>query len=114
MDRGLSYRVHSSRYCNKIRSVAVPFRVSSLQLADPAQIVSPFDRGDNVDEVFLHKSNASYYASYFKILFLLRTFIKNDEIDERDDLSDDDELPLTSENVELVLDEMRPYLQADG
>lgn len=27
---------------------------------------------------------------------------------------DDDELPLTRENVELVLDEMRPYLKADG
>jgi hypothetical protein len=26
----------------------------------------------------------------------------------------DDELPLTRENVELVLDEMRPYLQSDG
>jgi len=31
-----------------------------------------------------------------------------------DDLDDDDELPLTRENVELVLDEMRPYLQSDG
>lgn len=27
---------------------------------------------------------------------------------------DDDELPLTRENVERVLDEMRPYLKADG
>ena len=26
----------------------------------------------------------------------------------------DDELPLTLENVEKVLDEMRPYLQSDG
>eukprot|EP01041_Mallomonas_annulata_P007930 gene7930-16236_t len=30
------------------------------------------------------------------------------------DMDDDDELPLTRENVELVLDEMRPYLQSDG
>jgi hypothetical protein len=28
--------------------------------------------------------------------------------------ADDEELPLTRENVELVLDEMRPYLKADG
>ena len=27
---------------------------------------------------------------------------------------DEDELELTRENVELVLDEMRPYLMADG
>lgn len=32
--------------------------------------------------------------------------------DDEDD--DDDELPLTRENVELVLDEMRPYLKSDG
>lgn len=32
--------------------------------------------------------------------------------DDEDD--EDDELPLTRENVELVLDEMRPYLQSDG
>lgn len=30
------------------------------------------------------------------------------------DLGDDDELELTRENVELVLDEMRPFLKADG
>ena len=29
-------------------------------------------------------------------------------------IDDDDELPLTRENVELVLDEMRPYLESDG
>lgn len=34
--------------------------------------------------------------------------------DNEDDDDDDDELPLTRENVELVLDEMRPYLQSDG
>lgn len=34
--------------------------------------------------------------------------------DDEDDDDDDDELPLTRENVELVLDEMRPYLQSDG
>lgn len=33
---------------------------------------------------------------------------------ELDDKDDDYELPLTRENVELVLDEMRPYLQSDG
>jgi lysyl-tRNA synthetase class 2 len=27
---------------------------------------------------------------------------------------DDDELPLTRANVEIVLDEMRPFLKADG
>lgn len=31
-----------------------------------------------------------------------------------DAYDDDDELPLTRENVELVLDEMRPYLESDG
>lgn len=30
------------------------------------------------------------------------------------DTDGDDELPLTRENVELVLDEMRPYLKSDG
>ena len=34
--------------------------------------------------------------------------------DDDDDDEDEDELPLTRENVELVLDEMRPYLQSDG
>ena len=31
-----------------------------------------------------------------------------------DGLDDDDELELTRDNVELVLDEMRPFLKADG
>lgn len=35
-----------------------------------------------------------------------------DKDDDTDD--DDEELPLTIENVERVLDEMRPYLQSDG
>ena len=30
------------------------------------------------------------------------------------DIGDDYELELTRENVELVLDEMRPFLKADG
>jgi hypothetical protein len=34
--------------------------------------------------------------------------------DDDDDDNDDYELALTRENVELVLDEMRPFLQADG
>jgi len=36
------------------------------------------------------------------------------ESDDDADDDEDDELPLTRENVELVLDEMRPYLQSDG
>mmetsp|Transcript_22764 Transcript_22764/g.21999 ORF Transcript_22764/g.21999 Transcript_22764/m.21999 type:complete len:231 (-) Transcript_22764:303-995(-) len=35
-----------------------------------------------------------------------------DSLDDLDD--DDDDLELTEENVELVLDEMRPFLKADG
>eukprot|EP01038_Epipyxis_sp_PR26KG_P011630 gene11630-15577_t len=38
----------------------------------------------------------------------------NATTDDDDDDNDDDELPLTRENVELVLDEMRPYLMQDG
>jgi Fe-S cluster biogenesis protein NfuA len=38
---------------------------------------------------------------------------KGGTVDDDDD-DDEDELPLTRENVELVLDEMRPYLQSDG
>jgi hypothetical protein len=37
----------------------------------------------------------------------------NDKNNNDDDL-DEYELSLTRENVEIVLDEMRPYLQADG
>ena len=29
-------------------------------------------------------------------------------------VEDEEDLPLTRENVELVLDQMRPYLKADG
>jgi len=38
---------------------------------------------------------------------------KEDHGDDDDD-DDDDELPLTRDNVERVLDEMRPYLKSDG
>ena len=39
---------------------------------------------------------------------------KGGTADDDDDDDEDEELPLTRENVELVLDEMRPYLQSDG
>lgn len=38
----------------------------------------------------------------------------NSSAESTDEEDDDDELPLTRENVEKVLDEMRPYLQSDG
>jgi len=54
-----------------------------------------------------------------------RTRDDNDEDDDDDDdedgllgsqitIEDEEDLPLTRENVELVLDQMRPYLKADG
>ena len=61
---------------------------TSLQAAEEEQIISPFDR------------------------------VENDNDDEwESDLGEGDfgdDLPLTAENVEMVLDEMRPYLKADG
>ena len=36
------------------------------------------------------------------------------EVADMDDDDDDECLPLTLENVEIVLDEMRPYLMSDG
>jgi hypothetical protein len=61
-----------------------------------ATIVSPFDSSS---------SGSSSSASATN---------KPSPSDDDDDFDDDDDLPLTAENVELVLDEMRPYLKADG
>lgn len=42
-------------------------------------------------------------------------FARPDVTDDMDDDDDDDDvLPLTLDNVEAVLDEMRPYLMSDG
>lgn len=65
------------------------FSSSSSITALSATVVSPFESGG--------PGTASSAAS---------------DADEYDD--DEDDLPLTAANVEMVLDEMRPYLKADG
>lgn len=58
-------------------------------------------------------SNWRLYASTEPII---SPFANQDTAEDNDDDSEEDdyELPLTRENVEMVLDEMRPYLQSDG
>ena len=86
------------------------FTRSALRMAVDS-IVSPFDSTSTAsldDLVCKFRVNRTRSIYYFITTFVtwrtLHVSIKDD----------DDELELTRENVELVLDEMRPYLMADG
>ena len=83
-------------------------------------IISPFDAASKADlDDFV--SFFREVVSCFRWLALCCNLIPSSELTgmQRNRLfllqdDDDDELELTRENVEMVLDEMRPYLQADG
>jgi len=64
-------------------------RLSSLCMSDSETIISPFDASRSGDNMPMPSSGD-------------------------DDDDDEYDLPLTRDNVEKVLDEMRPYLQSDG
>lgn len=80
---------YSYRSNGKIRFTNSLRSHTSLKATEEEQIISPFDRVDN----------------------------DNDDDEWESDLGDgdfDNDLSLTADNVEMVLDEMRPYLKADG
>lgn len=75
-------------------------------------IVSPFDSASkaSLDDLvcLLTVDNSRPIYNIIRLIFTKRISC----ISIKDD--DENELELTRENVELVLDEMRPYLMADG
>ena len=88
-------------------TIISPFDAAST--ADLDDFVSDFRipnslRIDNFH--FIPKNILLHTVISYKLINLFMPMIRQDD--------DDDDLELTRENVEMVLDEMRPYLQADG
>lgn len=75
---------------------------------------------DNFDDKFKYKSHIRRQIFTLCAETIISPFDSSGgkaaatSADDDDDDYDDHELALTRENVELVLDEMRPFLQADG
>jgi len=87
-----------------------------VQFRGSFSYLSPFKSRILPSKIYPTTYFLSNWRLYTSTEPIISPFANQDTAEDNDDDSEEDdyELPLTRENVEMVLDEMRPYLQSDG